>query len=132
MLPNAGQLALKRNAAVKEDSRKNFRQRYMYGLCNFDAIDDDIADWHESTECECELHEYLGLTWEDYSLFVANPTEFESRLQSQRQEQGFRIYQLNISLHKVIPFAFAGIEELHNAEQYRAYRADSTDSNRQV
>lgn len=110
------QLALKRNAAVKEDSRKNFRQRFMYGLCNFDAIDDDIADWHESTECECELHEYLGLTWEDYSLFVANPTEFESRLQSQRQEQGFRIYQLNISLHKVIPFAFAGIEELHNAE----------------
>ena len=110
------QLALKRNAAVKEDSRKNFRQRFMYGLCNFDAIDDDIADWHESTECECELHEYLGLTWEDYSLFVANPTEFESRLLSQRQEQGFRIYQLNISLHKVIPFAFAGIEELHNAE----------------
>lgn len=109
------QLALMRNAAVKEDSRKNFRQRFMYGLCNFDAIDDDIADWHESTECECELHEYLGLTWEDYSLFVANPTEFESRLQSQRQEQGFRIYQLNISLHKVIPFAFAGIEELHKA-----------------
>ena len=110
------QLALKRNAAVKEDSRKNFRQRFMYGLCNFDAIDDDIADWHESTECECELHEYLGLTWEDYSLFVTNPAEFESRLLSQRQEQGFRIYQLNISLHKVIPFAFAGIEELHNAE----------------
>lgn len=110
------QLALKRNATVKEDSRKNFRQRFMYGLCNFDAIDDDIADWHESTECECELHEYLGLTWEDYSLFVANPTEFESRLLSQRQEQGFRIYQLNINLHKVIPFAFAGIDELHKAE----------------
>lgn len=110
------QLALKRNATVKEDSRKNFRQRFMYGLCNFDAIDDDIADWHESTECECELHEYLGLTWEDYSLFVANPTEFESRLLLQRQEQGFRIYQLNINLHKVIPFAFAGIDELHKAE----------------
>ncbi len=109
------QLALKRNAAVKEDSRMNFRQRFMYGLCDFDAIDDDIADWHESTESECELHEHLGLTWEDYSLFVENPAEFERRLLSQRQEQGFRIYQLNISLHKVIPFAFAGIEELHKA-----------------
>ena len=109
------QLALKRNAAVKEDSRMNFRQRFMYGLCDFDAIDDDIADWHESTENECELHEYLGLTWEDYSLFVDNSAEFERRLLSQRQEQGFRIYQLNISLHKVIPFAFAGIEELHKA-----------------
>ena len=94
----------------------NFRQRFMYGLCNFDAIDDDIADWHESTENECELHEYLGLSWEDYSLFVENSAEFEGRLLSQRQEQGFRIYQLNISLHKVIPFAFAGIDELRNAE----------------
>ncbi len=110
------QLALKRNATVKEDSRKNFRQRFMYGLCDFDAIDDDIADWHESTECECELHEYLGLTDEEYSLFVMNSAEFERRLLSQRQEQGFRIYQLNINLHKVIPFAFAGIDELRGAE----------------
>ena len=109
------QLALKRNAAVKEDSRMNFRQRFMYGLCDFDAIDDDIADWHESTENDCELHEYLGLTDEEYSLFVMNSAEYERRLLSQRQEQGFRIYQLNISLHKVIPFAFAGIEDLHNA-----------------
>ena len=109
------QLALKRNAAVKEDSRMNFRQRFMYGLCDFDALDDDIADWHESTENECELHEYLGLTDEEYSLFVMNSAEYERRLLSQRQEQGFRIYQLNISLHKVIPFAFAGIEDLHNA-----------------
>ena len=109
------QLALKRNVAVKEDSRMNFRQRFMYGLCDFDAIDDEIEDWHESTECECELHEYLGLTDEEYSCFIRNSDEFESRLLSQRQEQRFRIYQLDISLHKVIPFAFAGIEELHKA-----------------
>ena len=109
------QLALKRNVAVKEDSRMNFRQRFMYGLCDFDAIDDEIENWHESTECECELHEYLGLTDEEYSCFIRNSDEFESRLLSQRQEQRFRIYQLDISLHKVIPFAFAGIEELHKA-----------------
>ena len=109
------QLALKRNAAVKEDSRMNFRQRFMYGLCDFDAIDDDVEDWHESTECDCELHEYLGLTNEEYSLFVKNSTEFEQRLLSQRHEQRFRIYQLEVSLHRVIPFAFAGIEELHKA-----------------
>ena len=109
------QLALKRNVAVKEDSRMNFRQRFMYGLCDFDAIDDEIEDWHESTECECKLHEYLGLIDEEYSCFIKNSDEFESRLLSQRQEQRFRIYQLDISLHKVIPFAFAGIEELHKA-----------------
>lgn len=42
------QLALKRNAYAKEDSRKNFRQRFMYGLCDFEVIDDDIAQWHET------------------------------------------------------------------------------------
>lgn len=87
----------------------------MYGLCDIDAIDDDVEDWHESTECDCELHEYLGLTNEEHSLFVTNSTEFEQRLLSQRQKQRFRIYQLDISLHRVIPFAFAGIEDLHKA-----------------
>lgn len=109
------QLALKRNAYAKEDSKKNFRQRFMYGLCDFEVIDDDIAQWHESTECACELHEYLGLTEEEYSLFVRSSDELENRLLSQRQEQRFRIYQLEVSLYKVIPFAFGGIKELQKA-----------------
>ena len=109
------QLALKRNAYAKEDSKKNFRQRFMYGLCDFEVIDDDIAQWHESTECACELHEYLGLTEEEYSLFVRSSDELENRLLSQRQEQRFRIYQLDVSLYKVIPFAFVGIKELQKA-----------------
>ena len=109
------QLALKRNAYAKEDSKKNFRQRFMYGLCDFEVIDDDIAQWHESTECACELHEYLGLTEEEYSLFVRSSDELENRLLSQRQEQRFRIYQLDVSLYKVIPFAFGGIKELQKA-----------------
>ncbi len=109
------QLALKRKPLVKEDRRTNFRQRFMYGLCDFDVIDDDVSDWHENNECECELHEYLGLTGEEYSLFVESPTEFEKRLLSQRQEQRFRIYQLDISLDKVISFAFSGIDDLHKA-----------------
>ena len=109
------QLALKRNAYAKEDSKKNFRQRFMYGLCDFEVIDDDIAQWHESTECACELHEYLGLTEEEYSLFVRSSDELENRLLSQRQEQRFRIYQLEVCLYKVIPFAFGGIKELQKA-----------------
>lgn len=109
------QLALERKTLIKDDRRTNFRQRFMYGFCDFDAIDDAVAEWHESAEYECELHEYLGLTEEEYSLFVMNPTEFGRRLLSQRQEQRFRIYQLDISLDKVISFAFGGIDELHKA-----------------
>ena len=99
----------------EKNSKKNFRQRFMYGLCDFEVIDDDIAQWHESTECACELHEYLGLTEEEYSLFVRSSDELENRLLSQRQEQRFRIYQLDVSLYKVIPFAFVGIKELQKA-----------------
>ncbi len=109
------QLALKRNIAVKEDSRTNFRQRFMYGLCSFDAIDDEIAVWHESTECECELHEYLGFSTDEYELFVRDSTAFEERLLSQRQEQGFRIYQLDTNLSRIISFAFGGMKDLQKA-----------------
>lgn len=109
------QLGLKRNAAEKEDSRMNFKQRFMYGLCEFDTIDDEIEDWHEHTECDCELHEYLGLNEEEYSLFLHDSSVFEHQLLSQRQKQGFRIYQLEISLYKTILYAFDGIRALQKA-----------------
>lgn len=87
----------------------------MYGLCDFEVIDDDIAQWHESTECACELHEYLGLTEEEYSLFVRSSDELENRLLSAKAGATVRIYQLEVSLYKVIPFAFGGIKELQKA-----------------
>lgn len=110
------QLALKRKTSIKEDRRMNFRQKFIHGLCDFDAIDDAVAEWHESTECECELHEYLGLTEEEYALGIKTGyKELEKRLLSQRQAQKFRIYQLDISLNKVIPFAFGGMNDLYKA-----------------
>ena len=112
------QLALRRSASIKEDRKKNFRQRFIYGLCRFDAIDDDVESWHENTECECELHEYLGLTCEEYSLLLSDPAELERRLLSKRQEQKFRIYQLDISLLKVIPFAFGGLKDIQKYHEY--------------
>lgn len=93
----------------------NFRQRLMYGLCEFDAIDDEIEEWSESTEHDCELHEYLGLSEEEYASFLRDSSEFEHRLLSQRQEQQFRIYQLEISLYETIPFAFDGMKALQKA-----------------
>lgn len=109
------QLALMRNTVTKEDRKTTFKRRFLYGLCDFNAIDDEISEWYENAECACELHEHLGLTAEEYSLFQRNAAELEHRLLAQRQEQTFRIYQLDVSLRYTIPFAFAGIEELHKA-----------------
>ena len=93
----------------------NFCQIVLYGLWDYDAFEEDIAEWHVSTECGCELYEYLGLTEEEYSLFIRNADELENRLLSQRQEQRFRIYQLDTGLQRVIPFAFGGMEDLKKA-----------------
>ncbi len=56
------QLALKRKRFGKEDERMNFKQRFIYGLCDFDTIDDEIETWHESTEHSGTLEEHLGFT----------------------------------------------------------------------
>ena len=110
------QLALKRQKKAKENRVTNFKQRFIYGLCAFDAIDDEVETWHEKAECEGELHEYLGLTEEEYALGIQSGyTELEKLLLSQRQEKSFRIYQLDFSDGAAKPFAFGGIKELHKA-----------------
>lgn len=110
------QLALKRKSTVKEDRMTNFKKRFIYGLCDFKAIDDAVAVWHESQEYNCKLQEFLGLTDEEYAISIQNGyAELERLLLSQRRQQKYRIYQLDISDGKVIPFAFGGIKYLQKA-----------------
>lgn len=35
-----------------------------------DDYDQEIAFWHDEYVGKLELHEYLGLTWDSYSLLV--------------------------------------------------------------
>ena len=45
------QLALKRQQTGKEvGARMNFKKRFIYGLCDFDALEEEIASWHDSSE----------------------------------------------------------------------------------
>lgn len=110
------QLAIKRNSQKKEDRMTNFKKRFIYGLCDFTAIDEEVAIWHESKEYDCKLKEFLGLNDEEYSVWLQNDNaELEKILLSQRRQQKYRIYQLDISNGKVIPFAFGGIKYLQKA-----------------
>lgn len=36
-------------------------------------IDDRVDEWHKG-DSELPLHEYLGMTWEEYSDFVTKPS----------------------------------------------------------
>lgn len=66
------QLAIKRNSKEKEDRMTNFKKRFIYGLCNFSAIDEEVAAWHENKEYDCKLQEFLGLTDEESSIWLQN------------------------------------------------------------
>lgn len=109
------QLSLRRKHDRKKGKNMNFKTRFLYGLCDFDAIDDEIAAWHETPEQTETLEERLGFTNEEYSLFLKEDEEqFQKMLLSQRRYQNFRIYQLRFDeKNPTIPFAFGGIKKLH-------------------
>lgn len=110
------QLALKRKRSGKEDHRMNFKQRFIYGLCTFDTIDDEIEAWHESAEHSGTLEEHLGFTAEEYSAFLQGDMDaFEQYLHSLQRKQDFRIYQLDFSDGKTKKFAFEGLKGLRKA-----------------
>lgn len=44
----------------------------MRGEVMADEIEDFVGYWHDS-ESDEELHDFLGLTWEEYSLWVSDP-----------------------------------------------------------
>jgi|SRR5690606_17839685 len=39
-----------------------------------DEIDGFVDMWHEDQDTELELHEYLGMTWEEYSVWATKPS----------------------------------------------------------
>lgn len=48
-------------------------------------IDDYIEKWHLGEDCQnIELHEYLGMGWEEYAEWVAKPSSLIDVLQSKK------------------------------------------------
>ena len=110
------QLAIKQKAERRTE-RMNFKTRFLYGLCDFDAIDEEVAAWHEAPEQTETLEERLGFTSEEQSLLMKGEEEtLLKMLLAQRRQQAFRIYQLRLDEeHPTAPFAFGGIEALRKA-----------------
>lgn len=60
----------------KEDSL-NFMELCLQGKALPEEIDDYIDAWHEGDSDE-SLHEYLGMSSEEYSLWIKNPNAIHS------------------------------------------------------
>ncbi len=53
----------------------NFIKSCLNGEVLLDEIDDFVEAWHEGRAGENqELHEFLGMTWEEYSIWATNPS----------------------------------------------------------
>lgn len=51
-----------------------FADDFRKGIISADRIDSHIDAWHQSIDTDQPLHEYLGMTWEQYSRWVTDPS----------------------------------------------------------
>jgi hypothetical protein len=52
----------------------SFIEKCINGDASLDEIDDYIDEWHDSdSDINLELHEFLGMSWEEYSLWAVKP-----------------------------------------------------------
>ncbi|MDI6791768.1 MAG: hypothetical protein QME81_02710 [bacterium] len=62
---------------------KTFVDLCLEGRVMLEQIDDFIDQWHDG-DSEESLYEYLGLTRNEYAIFVENPNSLSSILMSRR------------------------------------------------
>lgn len=54
-----------------------------------DEIDEFIDKWHEDEETTLELHDYLGMSWEEYSVWATRPSILPFILSAKRNGTTF-------------------------------------------
>lgn len=52
----------------------NFIEQCLNGDVLEDEIDDFIDKWHDNDEIDVELHDYLGMSWDEYSVWATRPS----------------------------------------------------------
>ena len=50
-----------------------FREAVESGTQQIDDVDDWVEAWHRGDAAGLQLHERLGLSWDDYSRWVSEP-----------------------------------------------------------
>jgi hypothetical protein len=65
---------------------ERFIDLVLDGRALWTDIDDYVDDWHES-DSEAPLHEYLGLSWDEYSLWVEQPHSLRLIIAAREREK---------------------------------------------
>lgn len=69
------------SATSSQEAEMRFLELYLRG----DVVEEDIhrfvEDWHEGRDgAGVELHEHLGMSWEEYGVWIATPAALSSIL----------------------------------------------------
>jgi hypothetical protein len=67
-----------------------FFDLYAAGKALPDEIDDFVERWHKSRDKRTlglELHEYLGLSWDEYALWIQDPDSLPQILIARRERR---------------------------------------------
>lgn len=56
-----------------------------------DEIDSFVDSWHEDDETALELHEYLGMSWEEYSVWATRPSILPFILSARKNVTSFDV-----------------------------------------
>lgn len=61
--------------------RKSFKELYMEKAVQLSEIDFFISEWHQNFNSKLQLHEFLGLSIEEYSLFAEDYDKFRENFE---------------------------------------------------
>lgn len=59
---------------------RTFVELFLIKKVTFDEIDDFVEDWQDGHEPAMSLHEYLGMSPDEYKFWVEKPEEFRKCL----------------------------------------------------
>ena len=83
-------------------SDHTFVEQCLEGTATLDEIDDFVEAWHEGDDPR-DLHDYLGLTWEEYALFGERPEALRYIMFSRKH---------GVPVEDVLQEYSAGVEDL--------------------
>lgn len=65
-------------------SKATFVEDALTGVSGVEDIDSYVGAWHDGEGSDLELHEFLGMTWDEYRLWVEKPNTLRYILSAHR------------------------------------------------
>lgn len=80
------QIVIAALSTEEKEIKNDFLSKCLRGEADISEVDVYIARWHNSKSKQ-KLHEYLGLTWEEYLDFVAHASALKDILSQRRKRE---------------------------------------------